>query len=79
MEYVQSFTWAIDIIHNELDAEELGRPLFSVRRSMDELNADQFLSYVESLLQSNAELIWRNSLELTVTVMKNHEGAALGN
>ncbi|KAG8148091.1 hypothetical protein E2320_022933 [Naja naja] len=96
MEYVQSFTRAIDIIHNEvqrllnrisgeispndfvqlrLDAEELGRPLFSVRRPMDELNADQFLSYVESLLQSNAELIWRNSLELTVTVVKNHEGA----
>ncbi|KAG8125976.1 hypothetical protein E2320_021104, partial [Naja naja] len=64
MEYVQSFTRAIDIIHNEvqrllnrisreispndfvqlqLDAEELGRPLFSVRRPMDELNADQFL------------------------------------
>ncbi|KAG8139337.1 hypothetical protein E2320_002108, partial [Naja naja] len=78
MEYVQSFTWAIDIIHNEvprllncisgeispndfvqlwLDAEELGRPLFSVRKSMDELNADQFLSYVESLLQSNADKV----------------------
>ncbi|KAG8147673.1 hypothetical protein E2320_022851 [Naja naja] len=98
MEYVQSFTRAIDIIHNEvqrllnrisgeispndfvqlrLDAKELGRPLFSVRRSMDELNADQFLSYVESLLQSNAELIWRNSLELTVMLMKNHEGGGL--
>ncbi|KAG8137634.1 hypothetical protein E2320_004858, partial [Naja naja] len=46
-------------------------------KPMDELNADQYLSYVESLLQSNAELIWRNSLELTVTVMKNHEGSGL--
>ncbi|KAG8147242.1 hypothetical protein E2320_022692 [Naja naja] len=53
-----------DFVQLRLDAEELGRPLFSVRRPMDELNADQFLSY-------------RNSLELTVTVVKNHEGGGL--
>ncbi|XP_032067185.1 uncharacterized protein LOC116504335 [Thamnophis elegans] len=98
MEYVQSFTQAIDIIHNEIqgllnrisreirpndfiqlrmDAEELGRPLFSVRRHLEDLNADQFLSYVENLLQSNVELLWRNSLEFTVTIVKNREGGGL--
>ncbi|XP_060550634.1 uncharacterized protein LOC117657823 [Pantherophis guttatus] len=98
MEHVQSFTLAIDVIHNEiqnllnrisrdispndfvqlrLDAEELSRPLFSVRRHLEELDADEFLSYVESLLQSNVEILWRNSLELTVTIVKNHEGGGL--
>ncbi|KAG8139447.1 hypothetical protein E2320_002216 [Naja naja] len=66
-----------DFVQLRLDAEELGRPLFSVRRPVDELKADQFLSYVESLLQSNVELLWRNSLELTVTIVKNHEGGSL--
>ncbi|KAG8127522.1 hypothetical protein E2320_014422 [Naja naja] len=65
-----------DFVQLRLDAEELGRPLFSVRRPLDELNADQFLSYVESLLQSNVAL-WRNSLELTVTIVKNHEGGKI--
>uniref|UniRef100_A0A2D4PN13 Uncharacterized protein n=1 Tax=Micrurus surinamensis TaxID=129470 RepID=A0A2D4PN13_MICSU len=84
IEHVRSFTYAIDVIHNEvqrllnrisreispndfvqlrMDAEELGRPLFSVRKPLEELNADQFLSYVESLLQSNVEILWRNSLD----------------
>lgn len=66
-----------DFVQLRLDADELGRPLFSVRRPLEELNADQFLSYIENLLQSNVELLWRNSLELTVTIVKNHEGGGL--
>lgn len=46
---------------------------------MHDSNADQFLSYI-GLLQSNVEVLWRNSLELIVTIVKNKEvGADLGN
>ncbi|KAG8147511.1 hypothetical protein E2320_022648, partial [Naja naja] len=40
-----------------LDADGLNHPLFSLRRNMDDLNADDFLTSIENLLQSKAEIL----------------------
>lgn len=60
-----------DFMQLWLDAEELSRPLLGRK---NDSNADQFLSHIEGLLQSNMEVLWRNSLALIIAIVKNKEG-----
>lgn len=63
-----------DFVQLRLDADGLNRPLFTHRRHMHDLNADDFLTRVENLLQSKAELMWGGYLQLVVTIVKYKEG-----
>ncbi|XP_032075186.1 uncharacterized protein LOC116521214 [Thamnophis elegans] len=66
-----------DFVQLRLDAEGLNHPIFSHRRCMNDLNADDFLTSVENLLQSKAEILWGGDLQLVVTIVKNKEGGGL--
>ncbi|XP_032081574.1 uncharacterized protein LOC116514209 [Thamnophis elegans] len=66
-----------DFVQLRLDAEGLNHPVFSHRRCMNDLNADDFLTSVENLLQSKAEILWGGDLQLVVTIVKNKEGGGL--
>ncbi|XP_030405332.1 uncharacterized protein LOC115645070 [Gopherus evgoodei] len=65
-----------DYVQLRLESRNLANPLFSVRRTRDELSAEDFLNQTSKLLQSNRELHLDGTLRLVVTVVKNRGGGA---
>ncbi|XP_074863200.1 uncharacterized protein LOC142019808 [Carettochelys insculpta] len=63
-----------DYVQLCLESRNLIDPLFSVRRTRDDLSAGDFLSQTSKLLQSNRELQLDGTLRLIATLIKNMGG-----
>ncbi|XP_065436103.1 uncharacterized protein LOC135979895 isoform X1 [Chrysemys picta bellii] len=65
-----------DYVQLRLESRNLTNSLFSVKRTRNELTAEDFLNQTSKLLQSNRELHLDGTLRLVVTVVKNRGGGA---
>ncbi|XP_073497547.1 uncharacterized protein [Phyllobates terribilis] len=63
-----------DCVQLRLEGDSLTKSINSLQKNRKEINAERFLSYFASVLQSNSDCLGSSSLTLTVTIVSNNYG-----